>query len=70
MEIKVAVFLVIEGNDCFCRPRLMLEVDVVLEIGIRKFKEATQAGVANIAAEVEVREWFDMDGMKVLLLEL
>ena len=47
----------------------MLEVDVVLEIGIRKFKEATQARVANIAAEVEVREWFDMDGMKVLLLE-
>jgi hypothetical protein len=44
-------------------------VDVVLEIGIRKFKEVTQARVANIAAEVEVREWFDMDGMKVLLLE-
>ena len=49
---------------------MLLEVDVVLKIGMRKFKEATEVRVVNTAAEVEAREWFNMDGMKVLLLEL
>ena len=68
-EIKVAVFLVTEGNDCSCRPHWMREVDVVLKIDIWQFKEATEARVVNIAAGMEVRERFNLGDLQVLLPE-
>jgi hypothetical protein len=48
---------------------LKLGVDVMLKIDIQKFKEVTEVCVVNLAAEVEIREWSNLDDLKVSLPE-